>query len=114
MTLENLLEALVGEIADEDETTAMPEPETPEWLEVDGAEPGEKVAEHFGVTLPDATSVSFAGLLVERLGRIPRVGERFRIAGLDIDIVGASDTRIERMVVRPRTPAAVPLDRESA
>ncbi len=114
VTLENLLEALVGEIADEDEAAAIPEPDTPEWLEVDGAEPGESVAEHFGVTLPDATAVSFAGLLVERLGRIPRVGERFRIAGLDIDIVGASDTRIERMVVRPRTPAAVPLDRESA
>lgn len=114
VTLENLLEALVGEISDEDDAEAIPEAAAPEWLEIDGAEPGERVAERFGVTLPETAATSLAGLLVERLGRIPRVGERFRIAGLDIDVLSASPARIERMIVRPRTPAAVPLDREQA
>jgi CBS domain containing-hemolysin-like protein len=59
-------------------------------------------------------AATFAGLLVERLGRIPLVGERFRVATLDVDVVSATPARIERMVVRRRTPAAVPLDRESA
>jgi putative hemolysin len=114
VTLENLLEALVGEISDEDEAEVVPEAAAPEWLEVDGAETGKKVAEHFGVVLPDTTATSFAGLLVERLGRIPRVGERFRVAGLDVDVLGATPARIERLVVRPRTPAAIPLDREQS
>jgi CBS domain containing-hemolysin-like protein len=48
------------------------------------------------------------------LGRIPRVGERFRVAGLDVDVLGATPARIERLVVRPRTPAAIPLDREQS
>jgi CBS domain containing-hemolysin-like protein len=112
VTLENLLEALVGEISDEDDAEPVPDEAEPEWLDVDGADPGERVAEHFGVTLPESAATSFAGLIVERLGRIPRVGERFRVAGLDVDVLAASPARIERMVVRPRTPAAVPLDRE--
>lgn len=114
VTLENLLEALVGEISDEDDPEALPAAAAPEWLEVDGAEPGDKVAEHFAVTLPETTATSFAGLLVERLGRIPRIGERFRIAGLDVDVLAANPSRIERLIIRPRTPAAVPLDREQA
>ena len=112
VTLENLLEALVGEISDEDEGEVQLPVSAPEWLDVDGAEPGERVAEYFGVTLPETAASSFAGLIVERLGRIPRVGERFRIAGLDVDIVASGPARIERLIVRPRTPAAVPLDRE--
>jgi CBS domain containing-hemolysin-like protein len=114
VTLENLLEALVGEISDEDDAEApQPEP-VREWLEVDGAESSDRIAEHFGVSLPETTASSFAGVLVERLGRIPQVGERFRIAGLDVDVLAATPARIDRMVIRPRTPAAVPLDREPA
>lgn len=114
VTLENLLEALVGEITDEDDALESAPAALPELLEVDGTDPASEVADHFGVTLPEAVATSFAGLLVERLGRIPRVGERFRIATLDIDVVGATPARIERMVVRRRTPAAVPLDPESS
>jgi CBS domain containing-hemolysin-like protein len=114
VTLENLLEALVGEISDEDDAEALQAAPAPEWLEVDGAESSQRIAEHFGVTLPETTASSFAGVLVERLGRIPRVGERFRIAGLDVDVLAATPARIDRMVIRPRTPAAVPLDREPA
>jgi CBS domain containing-hemolysin-like protein len=114
VTLENLLEALVGEITDEDDALEPAPAALPELLEVDGADPATEVADHFGVTLPEAVATSFAGLLVERLGRIPRVGERFRIATLDIDVVAATPARVERMVVRRRTPAAVPLDPESS
>ncbi|HRP08351.1 MAG TPA: transporter associated domain-containing protein, partial [Gemmatimonadales bacterium] len=88
--------------------------EKPDLLVVDGTEPVHQVAEHFGIALPDSGAASFAGLLVERIGRIPSVGERFRISGLDIDVIEATPVRIRKMVVRPRTPAAVPIDREGA
>lgn len=114
VTMENLLEALVGEIADEDDAEAPAATGGPDVLEVDGAEAAHRVAERFGVTLPAVGATSFAGMLVERLGRIPVVGERFRIGHLDVDVVAATPVRVERLLVRPRTPAAVPLDRESA
>jgi putative hemolysin len=112
VTLEDLLEALVGEIADEDEAAAVAPPVAPDFLTLDGATPAGKVAEHFGITAPGGESTSFAGQLVERLGRIPQPGERFRFAGLDVDITAATAVRINAMVVRRGTPPAVLLDRE--
>lgn len=112
VTLEDLLEALVGEIADEDDAEEPTAPTALELLEIDGSESADRVAEHFQADVPTGTATTFAGLLVERLGRIPRVGERFRLGSLDVDVVAATPARIERLVVRPRTPAAVPLDRE--
>lgn len=114
VTLENLLEALVGEIADEDDPVAAVPAAAPDLLEVDGTEPVHTVAEHFGIALSASGAASFAGLLMQRIGRIPAVGERFRMSGLDIDIIAATPVRIQRMVIRPRTPAAVPIDREEA
>jgi putative hemolysin len=112
VTLEDLLEALVGEIADEDDAEESAAPVASELLEIDGTESVDAVAEHFSTEIARGTASTFAGLLVERLGRIPRVGERFRIGGLDVDVIAASPARVERLVVRLRTPAAVPLDRE--
>jgi len=112
VTLEDLLEALVGEIADEDDAEESAAPVANELLEIDGTESVETVAEHFGTEITRGTAATFAGLLVERLGRIPRVGERFRVGGLDVDVIAASPARVARLVVRLRTPAAVPLDRE--
>src|SRR5690606_30929035 len=63
VTLENLLEALVGEITDEDDALESAPAALPELLEVDGTDPASEVADHFGVTLPEAVATSFAGLL---------------------------------------------------
>lgn len=112
VTLEDLLTSLVGEIADEDDAEVPPPTAASELLEIDGAEPVDRVAEHFGIDLPSHGAVTFAGLLVARLGRIPRVGDRFRVAGLDVDVVAATPARVERLLLRRRTPAAVPIDRD--
>jgi CBS domain containing-hemolysin-like protein len=111
VTLEDLLEALVGEIADEDEAPAAASPVSAELLEIDGAAAPSVVGEHFNVTLPRGEAASFGGLLAELAGRIPAVGARFTLAGLDIEVLQASPTRIERVLVqRTGTPVTV-LDR---
>jgi CBS domain containing-hemolysin-like protein len=47
-----------------------------------------------------------AGLVVEWAGRIPNSGERFLMRGLEIDVIEASLTKIERLVIRSAdTPA---------
>lgn len=111
VTLEDLLEALVGEIADEDEAAAPAAAALVDFLEIDGGATTDDVAEHFGVTLPQGEAATFAGLLVERLGRIPVAGERFRLAGLDVDVVTATAVRIDRLVLRRGTPVPLELDR---
>jgi CBS domain containing-hemolysin-like protein len=111
VTLEDLLEALVGEIADEDDV--LPLPRTPEgdMLDVDGSVSASTVADHFAVQLPAVAAVSFAGLVAELAGRIPMVGERFTVRDLVVDVLQASPTRIEHMLVRRLGAPAIRLDR---
>ncbi len=112
VTLEDLLEGLVGEIADEDElpTTVMPEPVSS--FEFDGTTPPAEVADRLDIEFPPGEAVSIGGLVAELLGRIPRAGERFRLRGLDIDILQASPTRIDRLLIRPSGAVRIPLDRD--
>ena len=100
VTLEDLLEALVGEIADEDEAPAVRSAVSAELLELDGAAAPEAVSEHFHVTLPVGEAATFGGLLAELAGRIPKAGERFVCAGLEVEVLLASPTRVERLLVR--------------
>lgn len=110
VTLEDLLEELVGEIFDEHDDGAAPlRVAAGAILEADGTESADAVAERFGVVLPEGQASTIAGLVVELSGRIPAAGERFVIGALEIDIVQASPARIERMLVRLGSAAAVRL-----
>lgn len=109
-TLEDLLEELVGEIFDEhDEAVHDPGPGGPAILETDGNLSPEAVEERFGVSLPAGRSATVAGLLAEWAGRIPNAGERFVVRGLEFDVVEASPTRIERLLIRSGAAAPVTL-----
>ncbi len=109
-TLEDLLEELVGEIFDEhDEEVREQLPGGPAILETDGNLSPEAIEERFGVTLPSGRSTTVAGLLAEWAGRIPNAGERFLVRGLEFDVVQASPTRIERLLIRSGAAAPVAL-----
>ncbi len=111
VTLEDLLEGLVGEIADEDDPAAPMRRAHGTLLELDGSEPPGQVAEHFGSPLPVGEAASFGGLLAELAGRIPVAGDRFVLAGLEVDILQASPTRTERLLVRRSGGHPVQLER---
>jgi Hemolysins and related proteins containing CBS domains len=113
VTIEDLLEQIVGNIRDEHEVeTAVEEPQREpggSWL-VPGAFPVAQLADLFGepIDLPenyDATTI--AGLVSEHEGRIPLAGEIvvLKPSGVRIEIVVSTDRRIDRLRVFP-PPAA--------
>ena len=112
VTLEDLLEAMVGEIVDEDTRAMAPSAgEGPGLLEVDGGTPVAQIEEWFGIELPPGAASTLGGRLVELAGRFPLSGERFLIRGLEVDVVHASATRVERVLIRRTSPVPIPLDR---
>jgi CBS domain containing-hemolysin-like protein len=99
VTLEDLLEELVGEIFDETDSAAVAARPDADLLEVDGTIGAQELAAHFGVALPGGRE-TVGGVLGTVLGRIPRTGERILMGGLEFDVLRASPTRVERLAVR--------------
>jgi CBS domain containing-hemolysin-like protein len=109
-TFEDLLEALVTEIFDGNDAAAPGDAAgAGELVEVDGATAARDVAARFGVAFP-AGSETIGGLLARAAGRIPRVGERLLLSGLEFDVLQGSSTRVERLAVRRGPVPTVPLD----
>ena len=109
VTIEDLLEEIVGEIRDEHEqSSASEEPEleaTGTWL-VPGEFPVSQLEDLFGEELSlgesyEATTVG--GLVSEIEGRIPLTGEVVSTArdGLRIEVLASSDRRVERLRIHP-------------
>jgi CBS domain containing-hemolysin-like protein len=101
VTLEDLLRALVGEIYGEDPRQPLAEPARPLLLEVDGSTAVGDVETQFGLPFPAGQAATIGGRLVELIGRIPVTGERHVLGGIEFDVLQASPTRVERVVIRP-------------
>ena len=118
VTMEDLLEALVGEIVDEEAAggglgASARSPETPTLLEAPGSLPVVELEAYFAIELPPGQASTIGGRLVELAGRFPASGERFVVRGLEVDILNASPSRIERVLVRRGSPTSTMLDRTS-
>ena len=101
LSLEDLLEELVGEIFDEHDEGVCSAPSSgPNILEADGSTSLAAIEERFGVKLP-VGGTTLGGLLLQLAGRIPGAGERFMVAGLELDVLQASPARVERLLIRP-------------
>jgi CBS domain containing-hemolysin-like protein len=105
VTLEDLLEMIVGDIQDEFDTAKpLAQAEGPgRWL-VRGALPLDRLARLTGRTLPSEPDyASVAGLILDLAGRVPDAGSRFTVGGLVLEIVEASPRRIDvvRVTIAP-------------
>ena len=112
VTLEDLLRDLVSEIFEPTAPSPALEPAA-RIAELEGNASAGRIEELFGVRLEARDVQTVGGLLVQALGRIPRPGERFALHGLEFDILAATATRIERVVIRRIGADPVLLDREA-
>ncbi len=110
VTFEDLLEELVGEIFEEHDEVRSEDAPAVRLLEATGATPLEEVSAHYGVALPEEAE-TIGGLLARAAGRIPQVGERFVMAGLEFDVLSATPTRLERVLIRRGPVPSVSLER---
>jgi CBS domain containing-hemolysin-like protein len=116
VTIEDLLEEIVGNIRDEhEEEVSIEEPQREPngvWL-VPGGFPVDQLADLFGepVEVGDAyEATTLGGLVSEIEGRIPLAGEVVVLepAGMRMEIVASTDRRVERLRVFPPASVEVP------
>jgi CBS domain containing-hemolysin-like protein len=101
VTLEDVLEELVGEIVDEtdvpeDALTRISRNEVLAWGDADLRE----INHYFNTSLPQLEHRSLNGYLLEELGRVPEPGEKLEAAGLLIEVMEATETQVTRARLR--------------
>jgi putative hemolysin len=108
VTVEDILEEIVGEIEDEDTATD----EVIEIIEGDdgyydvlGSTEVGKIERLFDFEIEDDDFTTIAGLVINELGYVPRPGTRLTFRGLDVEVLEADERKIARLRLR-RTHAA--------
>ena len=113
VTLEDLIEEIVGEIRDEyDRESESIVDEGEGIFLVSGKAAIDAVSERLGVTIEREGFDSIGGYVLSRLGRVPAVGEALEMDGLGVEVVDAERRRVHKVRIR-RLPGQ-PADAEPA
>lgn len=110
VTIEDIIEELVGEIADEYDV-AQDEPNITrvddKTLDVDARVRFTDLAEELGLTLPEELDYdTVGGFVFSTLGHIPTAGEQFEHESLRFTVTDAGRTRVNRVRIEKLTPEA--------
>jgi putative hemolysin len=111
VTLHDILQALVGDIASpgEDTDPAIVKRDDGSWL-LDGMMPIDEVKDAIGLAqLPDEEEGEFhtlGGFIMASVNRVPTVGDHFIIDGYRFEVVDMDGRRVDRVLVVPPKPKA--------
>jgi len=100
VTLEDLIEEIVGEIEDEFDVPEEPivQVDDDTWR-LDGRFPIDEFNERFGTDLPEEDFHTVAGFVFGQLGRAPEPGDDIAYDGLRFDVLEVEGNRIEQLAV---------------
>ena len=110
MTLDDLIEEVIGKIYDEydDEVALDPEEVPGRQKDVDDLLNQDDFAELTGLHLTEGPYETVAGYVLAELGRLPEVGDAVEVEGRRLTVLELDGRRIARLsVTRPEPPAQV-------
>jgi CBS domain containing-hemolysin-like protein len=109
VTLEDLIEEIVGEIRDEYDVEVEPVVDEGNGRYVfSGKAHVQELSERLHVASEGEGFETVGGFLLSRLGRVPAAGEHFEIDGLSIEVLEAERRRITRVRVAPAAAQPAP------
>jgi putative hemolysin len=108
VTIEDLIEEIVGEIQDEYDVEEEPMivPVSDNEARVDGRASVDDMAEHFGIELNGADSEEYdtvGGLVYHQVGGVPQVGDVVEVDGLTLTVESTDGRRVGKVLVVRRT-----------
>jgi putative hemolysin len=102
VTLEDVIEEIVGDIRDEKDLEAPIQPMGDGRMVVDASVSIADLEHALGKPLPDDGEFeSVGGLIVSRAGRVPKVGATLHVDGLKLIVREADETRVVKVEVIP-------------
>ncbi len=103
VTVEDILEEIVGEIEDEDisgeEAREIMPLDEGTYEVLGGVEIG-KIERLFGMEIEADDFTTIAGLVIAQKGSVPVVGEHLNLRGLEVDVLEADEKRISRLRIK--------------
>ena len=105
VTIEDLVEEIVGEIYDEDEPHEVaPVDEGGGVYRVQGAMELSHLQHALGIDLGRSDATTISGLVVELLGHVPSRGQEIEVNGMAVEVLDADRKRIKLMRISPSKP----------
>jgi putative hemolysin len=108
VTIEDLLEEIVGEIRDEYDVETEPVVDEGKGSFIfSGKVSFDELRERLGLDIEPEGFETVGGYILTRLGRVPAIGETFELDGLAVDVLEAERRRIHKVRFRKAAPAPV-------
>ena len=108
VTIEDLVEEIVGEIGDEHEKAQIVRESEHSYI-VPGNMDVDRLDELFGIRLEGHESSTIAGLVSELAGRIPKKGEVVEDEALKFEVLDSTDRKVERVRITAVAPKQMKL-----
>ena len=101
ITMENILEELVGSIEDEfDNEQPLFIKRGPYVYDVDALCPKESIVQLLKIDFPESRADTIGGVMMDLMGKIPETGDKIEFSGHEVTISAAEPTRIMRMTFK--------------
>lgn len=110
VTLEDILEEIVGEIQDEFDTEAPRMEATADGYLVDGLVLLEEISSRLGFELPEHESSTLGGYVIARLGRIARLGDVVLLDRYVAKVIEMKGRRVSKLLVTKREDSSAPTE----